>query len=69
MKTVTENKVTYIASTPAGSLAMETESDTFDECVEKLLEATAHMPYKTWSALQRRGYTVDKYTSVYGEES
>jgi len=52
---------TYIASTPAGSLIKDTESDTFEDCLEKLEAATAHMPYKNWEALRHRGYTIDRY--------
>lgn len=55
------NNFTYIASTPVGSMVVETESKTFDGCIEKLEEATAHTPYKNWESLKNRGYTIDKY--------
>ena len=64
-----KNKITYIASTPAGSMVLETESPHFYGCVEKLEAATANMPYKNWEALKRRGYTIDKYNSVYEEDN
>lgn len=49
----------WAATTPGGTYVQETESDTHDGAWALLLRATAHMPYGSIEALQKRGYTVD----------
>ena len=58
----------YNAFTPAGSFCPETEADTEEECIKKLLAEAAHMPYHGWSCTEpgcqggfkERGYTIEQ---------
>jgi hypothetical protein len=50
----------FIPYTPAGSPLYHLRSKTRDEAVTKLLKDVAHMPYKTWDDLVKKGYTIHK---------
>lgn len=55
--------MSWIPATPAGTPLFDLESETKEEAIKKLVEATAHMPYnKDWATLQLRGYTVEEFT-------
>ena len=49
----------YWAFTPAGTMLYETAALTRDGCIKNLLEAAAHMPYGSWKAMEKRGYTLE----------
>ena len=53
----TETK--FYAFTPAGTICVETEADTREACIVKLLSETIHMPYRNWQEMEERGYTVE----------
>jgi hypothetical protein len=58
------DRAKWTASTPAGTYVAETESSTEAGAWEKLLKATAHMPYGSIEALKARGYTVDLWEPI-----
>lgn len=53
----------YYAFTPAGSICLNTEADTEQGAIERLLEDASHMPYDGWDSptgfgFKQRGYTI-----------
>lgn len=50
----------WYASTPGGSLIVDTGHKTRDGCIAKLLQVGAHMPYGTWANFEKRGYTLSQ---------
>ena len=50
----------WYAFTPAGTLLLETGAKKREQCIKKLLQAGAHMPYGTWENFQKRGYTLER---------
>lgn len=56
-----KQQFTYIATSPAGQLLKNTESDTFEECLDKLMYINSTNRYPSWESLKSRGYTIDEY--------
>lgn len=57
-------KLSYVPVTPGGTLCFWLTSDTEDEAWDKLLKDTAHMPYRSKTELQERGYCVEAMNFV-----
>ncbi len=57
MKTQKPKK--YYAFTPGGTLCLETGAYTKQGCIQKLLNETAHMPYKNFEEMEKRGYEIE----------
>lgn len=59
------NQVFWYAFTPAGTLVMSTGAPSKQQCIDKLLAETAHMPYKDWNAMYERGYRVEQIPNLH----
>lgn len=59
--------MSFIPSTPAGTLVVGLAADTEAEAIERLLIDAAHMPYGTWKNFQKRGYTIENVPQIPAE--
>ena len=50
----------WFAWTPGGTLCLETGAPTRAGCISKLRDVAAHMPYRDWKDMEKRGYTVER---------
>ena len=60
-KSAKAKKIRYVPVTPGGTACDWLMADTEDKAWENLLEAAAHMPYRTKENFVKRGYTMEKW--------
>lgn len=59
--------MSFIPSTPAGTLIVGLAADSEEEAIRRLLIDGAHMPYGSWKNFKKRGYTIESVPGIPAE--
>ena len=56
--------MSFIPTTPAGTLIVGLAADTRKEAIRRLLHDVANMPYGNWKGFSERGYTITEVPAI-----
>lgn len=59
--------MSFIPVTPAGTLVIGLAAETREEAISRLLFDASHMPYGSWKAMKKRGYTIEELPEIEAE--